>query len=66
MTTTSCFIEPLDVLFLRGNQLFGEPGSYGEALMPPWPSVPGAPLDTPDREVLPCFGPSPPPTPTLA
>ncbi len=43
MTTTdtlsTCFIEPLDVLFLRGNQLFGEAGSYGEALMPPWPSV---------------------------
>lgn len=38
-TPTSRFIEPLDVLFLRGNQLFGEPGSYGEALMPPWPSV---------------------------
>ena len=37
--TTTRFIEPLDVLFLRGNQLFGEPGSYGEALMPPWPSV---------------------------
>ena len=37
--TTSRFIEPLDVLFLRGNQLFGAPGSYGEALMPPWPSV---------------------------
>lgn len=33
------FIEPLDVLFLRGNQLFGESGSYGEALMPPWPSL---------------------------
>ena len=39
MTITARFIEPLDVLFLRGNQLFGEPGSYGEALMPPWPSV---------------------------
>lgn len=38
-TTISRFIEPLDVLFLRGNQLFGEAGSYGEALMPPWPSV---------------------------
>lgn len=37
--TTTHFIEPMDVLFLRGNQLFGEPGSYGEALMPPWPSV---------------------------
>ena len=46
MTTTSCFIEPLDVLFLRGNQLFGEPGSYGEALMPPWPSVPAGALRT--------------------
>ena len=31
------FIEPLDVLFLRGNQLFGDPGSYGECLVPPWP-----------------------------
>jgi CRISPR-associated protein Cmr3 len=33
------FIEPLDVLFLRGNQLFGDPGSFGESLIPPWPSV---------------------------
>lgn len=33
------FIEPLDVLFLRGNKLFGDSGSYGEALIPPWPSV---------------------------
>jgi CRISPR-associated protein Cmr3 len=33
------FLEPLDVLFLRGNRLFGEPGSFGEGLMPPWPSV---------------------------
>lgn len=33
------FIEPLDVLLLRGNKLFGDPGSYGECLMPPWPSV---------------------------
>ncbi|MFA5631693.1 MAG: type III-B CRISPR module-associated Cmr3 family protein [Porticoccaceae bacterium] len=33
------FIEPLDVLFLRGNKLFGDPGSYGESLIPPWPSV---------------------------
>lgn len=42
MTTTSethRFIEPLDVLFLRGNKLFGDPGSYGESLVPPWPSV---------------------------
>ena len=42
----SRFIEPLDVLFLRGNQLFGEPGSYGEALMPPWPSVAAGALRT--------------------
>lgn len=33
------FIEPLDVLFLRGNQSFGDPGSYGQSVMPPWPSV---------------------------
>ncbi len=33
------FIEPLDVLFLRGNKLFGDPGTYGESLVPPWPSV---------------------------
>ncbi len=33
------FIEPVDVLFLRGNKLFGDPGSYGESQIPPWPSV---------------------------
>lgn len=33
------FIEPYDVLVLRGNKLFGEPGSYGESVVPPWPSV---------------------------
>ncbi|MBW2132850.1 MAG: type III-B CRISPR module-associated protein Cmr3 [Deltaproteobacteria bacterium] len=33
------FIEPLDVLYLRGNRLFGDPGDHAEALMPPWPSV---------------------------
>ena len=33
----SVFIEPLDVLVLRGNKLFGDPGSYGESLVPPWP-----------------------------
>lgn len=37
--TTYRFIEPLDVLFLRGNKLFGDPGSHGESLVPPWPSV---------------------------
>lgn len=39
MSTETLFIEPLDVLFLRGNKLFGDPGSYGESLVPPWPSV---------------------------
>lgn len=39
MSHSNHFIEPLDVLFLRGNKLFGEPGSFGEAQMPPWPSV---------------------------
>lgn len=33
------FLKPLDVLYLRGNKLFGGAGDYGEALMPPWPSV---------------------------
>lgn len=33
------FLEPLDVIFLRGNKLFGDPGSFGESLVPPWPSV---------------------------
>lgn len=33
------FLEPIDVLYLRGNRLFGDPGSHGEALMPPWPSL---------------------------
>jgi len=37
--TAHRFMEPLDVLFLRGNKLFGDPGSYGESLVPPWPSV---------------------------
>lgn len=36
---SECFIEPLDVLYLRGNPLFGDSGSHGAALMPPWPSV---------------------------
>lgn len=33
------FLEPLDVLFFRGNRLFGDPGSYSLSLVPPWPSV---------------------------
>ncbi len=39
LPTTYRFIEPLDVLFLRGNKLFGDPGSHGDSLVPPWPSV---------------------------
>jgi len=39
MDTKQYFIEPLDVLFLRGNKLFGDPGSFGESLVPPRPSV---------------------------
>lgn len=33
------FIEPLDVLVLRDNKLFGDPGSFGQSSLPPWPSV---------------------------
>jgi CRISPR-associated protein Cmr3 len=39
MNATAVFLEPLDLLILRGNKLFGDAGSYSEALMPPWPSV---------------------------
>lgn len=39
MSIETRFIEPLDVLFLRGNKLFGDPGSHGESLVPPWPSM---------------------------
>ena len=37
--TVQIFIEPVDMLALRGNQLFGEPGSFGRSMVPPWPSV---------------------------
>ncbi len=37
--TVRYFVEPLDVLVLRGNKLFGDPGSFGESYVPPWPSV---------------------------
>lgn len=33
------FIEPLDVLYLRGNRLFDGAGDDSSAVMPPWPSV---------------------------
>jgi CRISPR-associated protein Cmr3 len=35
----ACFIDPVDVLYIRGNRLFGGAGEHGEALMPPWPSL---------------------------
>ena len=35
----SVYLEPLDVLYLRGNKLFADAGAHGEALMPPWPSL---------------------------
>jgi CRISPR-associated protein Cmr3 len=33
------FLEPIDVLYLRGNKSFGAAGDHGESLMPPWPSL---------------------------
>lgn len=33
------YVEPVDTLTFRGNQLFGAPGSYGDARFPPGPSV---------------------------
>lgn len=33
------FFQAVDVLLLRGNKLFGDAGSFGGALMPPWPSI---------------------------
>lgn len=35
----SAFIEPIDVWSFRGNRLFGAAGSWGQAVMPPPPSV---------------------------
>ncbi len=59
-TVATRFIEPLDVLFLRGNKLFGDPGSFGESLVPPWPSVAAGALRSrilaDDRVDLAAFG----------
>ncbi|WP_031433644.1 type III-B CRISPR module-associated Cmr3 family protein [Methylomarinum vadi] len=33
------FLQPLDVLYLRGNRLFADASTPGEAVMPPWPSL---------------------------
>lgn len=35
----SHFVEAHDILFFRGNKLFGEAGSFGDLAMPPSPSV---------------------------
>lgn len=37
--TAYYFVEPLDVLMIRGNKSFGGAGEHGEAVMPPWPSL---------------------------
>jgi len=36
---TYYFVEPLDVLMIRGNKSFGGVGQHGESVMPPWPSL---------------------------
>jgi len=33
------FLQPLDVLYLRGNRLFADAATSGHAVMPPWPSM---------------------------
>ena len=33
------FLQPLDVLYLRGNRLFADASTPSDALMPPWPSM---------------------------
>ena len=38
-TRTYHFVQPLDVLMIRGNKSFGGDGEHGEAVMPPWPSL---------------------------
>ena len=40
------FIRPVDVLYLRGNRLFGGSGDHSQALMPPWPSIAAGALRT--------------------
>ncbi len=37
--STYHFVQPLDVLMIRGNKSFGGDGQHGEAVMPPWPSL---------------------------
>jgi CRISPR-associated protein Cmr3 len=39
MSTNYYFVEPLDVLMIRGNKSFSSDGQHGEAVMPPWPSL---------------------------
>jgi CRISPR-associated protein Cmr3 len=44
--TDFLFIHPVDVLYLRGNRLFGGSGDHSQALMPPWPSIAAGALRT--------------------
>lgn len=39
MTVEYRFVQPVDTLSMRGNRLFGDPGSFGESTFPPPPSV---------------------------
>lgn len=39
MMTHYYFVEPLDVLIIRGNKSFGGAGQHGESVMSPWPSL---------------------------
>lgn len=39
MTREYRFVQPVDTLSIRGNKLFGDPGSFGESSFPPRPSV---------------------------
>lgn len=63
---TTVLIEPLDVLILRGNKLFADAGSHGEALMPPWPSVAAGWCTTTRRNCCGLAAFNSLPTPTLA
>lgn len=68
-TPQTLFLEPLDLLFLRGNKLFGEAGSHGDAMVPPWPSVAAGALRSrmlaDDGVDLAAFGKGDAPHPTL-
>jgi CRISPR-associated protein Cmr3 len=62
--TSWYFIRPLDVISIRGNRSFGGSGEYGEAIMPPWPSLFAGALRSAmlgrDSAALAAFGPKKP------